>query len=175
MNTAPPMYPLYPEPQPRNQGRYILNPSSYSTHLPRKFRSVQSTGFTDSDGTEYPAEAVVVHSNGALIVEARENFFYYSHPSQWTHFDGYGRYREDEPYVCDESAPKDQGKGRRWSYLPWTTEQEKSCRPVMLKLGVRNETVRNEKEEAPSQCLKTRQLGSTASGMGGVARSDSVG
>ena len=67
-----------------------------------------------------------MHSNGALRIEQRENFF--QHASQWTHYDGYGGYRDDANVVGDFAAPKDQARGRRWSYLPWTKEQEESCR-----------------------------------------------
>ncbi|KAF2132411.1 hypothetical protein P153DRAFT_429552 [Dothidotthia symphoricarpi CBS 119687] len=155
-NIAPPMYPLYPEPQPKNQGRYILTPSSYKTHLPRRFHSVQFTPFVTDDGSEHPAEVVVVHSNGMLTVETREDFFYRSHPSQWTHFNGYGGYRNDDPYVCDMTAPKDQGKGRRWSYVPWTREQEESCRPATLKLKFWNEVLHDGDEEAKSVDLETK-------------------
>lgn len=73
-----------------------------------------------------------MHSDGSLKVEPRENYF--MHTGQWTHFDGYGGYRLDERQVVDEAAPKQQGRGRRWSYLPWTREQEESCRPFMIDL-----------------------------------------
>ncbi|KAJ4374198.1 hypothetical protein N0V83_002939 [Neocucurbitaria cava] len=120
-------HPLYPEPQPPGRGRYILDPKTYVTHLPRKFHSVNHSASDPSD-----VEVVVIHSDGALKVELRENLF--MHPSQWTHFDGYGGYRLDEPQIVDERAPKEQGPGRRWSYLPWTKEQEESCEPFKLDL-----------------------------------------
>ncbi|CAE7206375.1 hypothetical protein P3342_011407 [Pyrenophora teres f. teres] len=126
--TSPPSYPLYPEPQPLGCGRYILDPETYSTHLPRKFHSV------NHDAEELAnVEAVIVHSDGALKVERRENMF--MHDSQWTHYDGYGEYRDDEHYVMDDRAPKQQGRSRRWSYLPWTNEQDESCR-LLVKLKV---------------------------------------
>lgn len=78
-----------------------------------------------------------MHSDGALEVERREYMF--EHPSQWTHFDGTGGYRDDALYDLDYRAPKQQGSGRRWCYLPWTSKQEESCRPLSLivKLKVR--------------------------------------
>jgi hypothetical protein len=65
-----------------------------------------------------------VHSNGALRVEHRENMF--MHESQITHFGGTGKYVFDAVHSCDERTPKQQGPGRRWSYVPWTRAQEES-------------------------------------------------
>ncbi|EDU50101.1 hypothetical protein PtrSN002B_011364 [Pyrenophora tritici-repentis] len=129
--TSPPISPLYPEPQPLGCGRYILHPETYSTHLPRKFHSV------NHDAEELAkVEAVIVHSDGALKVEPRENMFI--HDSQWTHYDGYGQYRDDELYFMDDRAPKQQGRSRRWSYLPWTNEQAESCSQVVkLKVNLK--------------------------------------
>lgn len=60
---------------------------------------------------------------------------FYHHSSQWTHFDGYGGYQDDYWYNADPDAPtKYQSKGRRWSYLPWTREQESSCKTFKVKL-----------------------------------------
>jgi hypothetical protein len=88
--------------------------------------------------TEEDAQVVVVHSNGTLKIESREDFF--MHESQWTHFNGQGGYVADARYVPDFAAPKDQGKGRRWSAIPWTTEMEESCRLVVrVKVRVREE------------------------------------
>lgn len=117
---APPNYPLYPEPQPLGQGRYILDPTTYITHLPPKFHMVNASA-TEPENVQI----VVVHSNGALVIEDRENFFL--HSSQWTHYTGHGDYRADQDYVPDMTVPKEQGKNRRWSYLPWTKEMEESC------------------------------------------------
>ncbi|CAO2657304.1 Nn.00g034300.m01.CDS01 [Neocucurbitaria sp. VM-36] len=144
---APPSHPLYPEPQPPGRGRYILDPSTYITHLPKKFHSVNHNASIPSE-----VEVVVVHSDGALKVEPRENFF--MHSSQWTHFDGYGGYRLDEPQVVDDTAPKEQGPGRRWAYLPWTKEQEESCKP--LKLDLRPLAKRQE-AEATRMTLRSRK------------------
>ena len=96
--------------------------------MPRKFHSVKY----DAEAAE-DVEAVVVHSDGALKVERRENMFL--HQSQWTHYDGNGEYRDDERYFLDDRAPKQQASGRRWSYLPWTSGQEESCR-MLVKLKV---------------------------------------
>ncbi|KAI8937691.1 hypothetical protein NX059_005392 [Plenodomus lindquistii] len=128
---SPPHYPLYPEPQPLGRGRYILDPSTYRTHLPPKFHFVNHDPVMVEE-----AQIVVVHSNGALTIELRGPFF--MHASQWTHFNGCGGYQLDALQSFDETAPKQQGPGRRWSYLPWTEEQEKSCRVelvVKLKVG----------------------------------------
>jgi hypothetical protein len=77
-----------------------------------------------------------VHSNGALKVENRENMF--MHESQITHFDGTGGYVFDAVHSYDERAPKQQGPGRRWSYVPWTREQEDSYakKKLLVKLKV---------------------------------------
>jgi hypothetical protein len=117
---APPNYPLYPEPQPLGTGRFLLNTSAYKTHLPTKFHGVKTAGAEDE------IQVVVVHSDGALKVEAREKFF--QHASQWTHYDGRGGYVDDRNVVLDFLAPKDQARERRWSYVPWTRTQEESCR-----------------------------------------------
>jgi hypothetical protein len=77
-----------------------------------------------------------VHSSGALKVESRENMF--MHESQITHFDGTGGYVLDAVHSYDERAPKQQGPGRRWSYVPWTREQEESYgkKKLVVKLKV---------------------------------------
>jgi hypothetical protein len=129
MGVAPPTYPLYPEPQSLGHGRYILTPNVYISHLPRKFHDLR----TSADELE-EARVVVVHSNGALKIEPREDFF--MHESQWTHFNGQGGYVADVRYVPDFGAPKDQATGRRWSYIPWTREMEESCR-LVVKFKVR--------------------------------------
>lgn len=116
----PPTFPLYPEPQPLGRGRYLLDPGSHR-RLPTKFHNID-------DG-----QVIVVHSTGQLEVVDGEPFYF--HASQWSHFDGNGRYEDDYGYGADPDAPtKYQGKGRRWSYLPWTKEQESSCNPFTLKL-----------------------------------------
>lgn len=96
--------------------------------MPRKFHSVKHDAEAANE-----VEAVIVHSDGALRVERRENMFL--HASQWTHYDGNGEYRDDERYVLDDHAPKQQASSRRWSYLSWTREQEESCR-LLVKLKV---------------------------------------
>ncbi|KAF2867954.1 hypothetical protein BDV95DRAFT_501882 [Massariosphaeria phaeospora] len=123
----PPNSVLYPEPQPLGQGRYVLDPKTYRM-LPLKFHSVN----VELD------EVVVVDSTGALLVEKLEMFYF--HDSQWSHYDGVGRQTDDKWYNGDPDAPKKyQGAGRRWSYIPWTTEQEASCMPRMIKLRLWNE------------------------------------
>ncbi|CBX94821.1 hypothetical protein LEMA_P118240.1 [Plenodomus lingam JN3] len=122
---APPSYPLYPEPQPLGHGRYILDPSTYHTHLPVKFHSVNH-----APSATHEAQVVVVHSTGALTIEPRAPFF--MHASQWTHFNGRGGYEVDALQNFEEGAPRQQGPGRRWSYLPWTEEQAESCRMELL-------------------------------------------
>lgn len=91
-------------------------------NLPRKFQGLNLD------------EAVIVQSNGALDVAQSE--LSYFHASQWTHYSGRGRYTDDYWYTADDdiSNLKVQGAGRRWAYLPWTKEQEASCRPMKLRL-----------------------------------------
>ncbi|KAH8710091.1 hypothetical protein GQ44DRAFT_714614 [Phaeosphaeriaceae sp. PMI808] len=125
---APPNYPLYPEPQPRRQGRYMLTPEVYKSHLPCKFKDIRTTGPVEA------VQVVVVHSDGALRVEQREQFF--QHASQWTRYTGQGGYVRDGNYIPDMTAPRDQAKGRRWSYVPWTKEQDESCK-AGLKIKLR--------------------------------------
>ncbi|KAF2632696.1 hypothetical protein BU25DRAFT_470593 [Macroventuria anomochaeta] len=55
-------------------------------------------------------ECVVVEATGELTIESHE----------------------------DRSSYHNPGKGHRWSYLPWTTEMEKSCRPLTIKLRLWN-------------------------------------
>ena len=105
----------------------MLDPSTYTTHLPRKFHAVDyAATITDK------VEVVIVNSNGALTVELRNRYFV--HESQWVHYDGNGGYRLDEPQIVDQTVPKEQGPGRRWSYLPFTKEQEESCAPLRIDL-----------------------------------------
>ena len=129
----PPTKPLYPEPQPIGQGRYLLDPKTYH-NLPWNFEAI------DSD------ETIVVHSTGALKPTKLEDLYY--HASQWTHYNGRGRYTDDFWYDADPAAffpdtgsdaePKVQGRGRRWAYLPWTEEQEVSCRPIKIYINLTN-------------------------------------
>ena len=122
---APPVHPLYPEPQPRGKGRYILDPSTYTTHLPRKFHNVDySAAITDR------AEVVVVHSDGALTVEAKDHFFGYSSP--FASINGNGRSHLEDRETLRKTAVL--GLSRRWSFLPFTKEQEKSCAPLKIDL-----------------------------------------
>lgn len=135
-NIVPPLYPLYPEPQPPNTGRYLLNPSTYKSHLLPKFHGTKTAGADDE------IEVVVVHSNGALKVEQREIFF--QHASQWTHYDGRGGYTDDRDIVGELGAPKDQRVGRRWSWLPWTGGMEGSCGVERCEEEVEEEMKREE-------------------------------
>jgi hypothetical protein len=77
---------------------------------------------------------VAVNSSGRLAIETRGDFFLYE--SQWTHYTGHGGYRADVRYEPDMSCPKDQSRGRRWSWVPWTREMEESCR-LVVKLKIR--------------------------------------
>lgn len=120
MYIVPPTRPLYPEPQPLGQGRYMLDQSTYTSHLPPKFHTVDHAATKPEN-----AEVVVVEANGGLKVEPRARF---TQPSQFTRFDGYGRRRIDGPQSVHSIMSKGQGPGRRWSYLPWTREQEQSCK-----------------------------------------------
>jgi hypothetical protein len=107
-------------------------------NLPRKFHQVNDD------------EIVVVHSNGALEIVHAD--FAYFHDSQWTHYSGKGGYFHDWWYTADDDIEnlKVQGVGRRWAYLPWTMEQELSCRPMRLKLRLRMST------EPPNTIPKAR-------------------
>jgi hypothetical protein len=84
-------------------------------------------------------EAVVVHDNGVIKVERGEDLFELL--GQRTYFDGTGVCREDAVYDVDCRVPKQQGPGRRWSYLPWMSEQEESCKPpkLIIKLRLKGE------------------------------------
>lgn len=128
---------MYPEPQPLDHGRYILAPATYAS-LPRKFQLPDYTGEPIED-----VQVVVVHSSGRLAIEPREEFF--MHSSQWTHFDGYGGYALNGEYLPDLEAPKEQGSGRRWCWVPWTGEMERSCR-LMVKLRGFNSAMLPRKE-----------------------------
>lgn len=89
-------------------------------------------------------QVVLVHSNGALMIEQREEYFF--HSSQWTYFSGTGEYVSDSRYVPDPEVPMEQGPGRRWCHVPWTTEQEESCCGLLVKLKVRTERAKGGRE-----------------------------
>jgi hypothetical protein len=76
-----------------------------------------------------------VHSDGRLAIEKREEHF--QHPSQWTCFDGKGAYVDDKRYVPDMEAPREQGRGKRWCWVPWTGEMEGICGETGLKVKLR--------------------------------------
>jgi hypothetical protein len=76
-----------------------------------------------------------VYSNGRLVIEKRGDYFL--HSSQWTCFNGKGGYADDTRYVPDMDAPREQGRGRRWCWLPWTEEMEGSCGGTGLKIRLR--------------------------------------
>lgn len=53
-------------------------------------------------------------------------------------------------YVLDMGAPKEQGRGRRWSWVPWMREMERNCGEEMrLKIRLRgwNSAMLEEKDE----------------------------
>lgn len=94
--TAPPTWPLYPEPATHEARIYILPTNE---NLPLKFHCTNREVYD----TE---ECVVVDEKGALhVVEV-----------------------PDDAVVCSR------GKGKRWSFVPWTKEQELSCQPLRVKL-----------------------------------------
>jgi hypothetical protein len=97
-------------------------------NLPRKFQSVNEN------------EVIIVRSTGAL--EVVQTDVAYFHDSQWTHYDGRGGRIHDWWYTADDDIDKlkVQGIGRRWTYLPWTKEQEVSCRPMRLRLRMNTES-----------------------------------
>jgi hypothetical protein len=91
-----------------------------STHLPRKFqqiviktepRAVRKRNTASLEDDQDSPEFVVVEPDGKLSVVAREDLSLYARA----------------------------GSCYRWSYLPWTEEMEKSCRPLKLKLRLWND------------------------------------
>jgi hypothetical protein len=64
----------------------------------------------------------------------------FKHESQITHVDGTGGYVFDAVHSYDERAPKQQGPGRRWSYVPWTKAQEQSYGNARLVLKLKVDT-----------------------------------
>lgn len=91
-----------------------------STHLPRKFQQVAPKSESRSgrkrsadalDEAYDSSECVIVEPDGKLSVVTREDSRLYPRA----------------------------GKHYRWSYLPWTAEMEKSCRPLKLKVRLWNE------------------------------------
>jgi hypothetical protein len=71
-----------------------------------------------------------VHSDGALEIERRDEIS--RGHLQWTHNDGKGGSRKHAMYAANGGTPKQQGPARRWSYVPWTSAQEESCKPASL-------------------------------------------
>ncbi|KAF2476182.1 uncharacterized protein BDR25DRAFT_309618 [Lindgomyces ingoldianus] len=115
---SPPSWPLYPEPQPLGQGRYLLDPTSHE-NLPRKFEKIDDE------------QTIVVHSSGAL--EVAKTFPFHFRSSPCAHFNGKGDFINNWWYEPVQN-PKFQGKGRKWAYLPWTETMEETCRPFKIKL-----------------------------------------
>jgi hypothetical protein len=116
--TAPPEFPLYPEPQPLGAGRYVLAPAFYGS-LPRKFWCVNAAGLH--------GEVVVVQSSGALRVVPLED--YELHEGLDRSHEKHEARSEVGLYAERYAIPRVQGMGRRWSHIPWTEEMKKSCRP----------------------------------------------
>jgi hypothetical protein len=100
-----------------------------------------------------------VYSNDALKVERRENMF--MHESQITHFNGTGEYCFDTVHSYDERAPKQQGPGKRWIYVPWTEAQEDSYAKVKLvvKLQVDTNAGLRRKWKSDEASYKCAELG----------------
>jgi hypothetical protein len=76
-----------------------------------------------------------VHSDGALTIEREDEI-----PKgniQWPHYDGKGESKSDVVYAAQGGKPKQQGPGRRWSYVPWTSAQEESCKQLSLVISPR--------------------------------------
>lgn len=113
-------WPLYPEPPSALTGYYVLDPRTYATHLPAKFRHVvpPSSGVEGEQEEEegQSGEVVVVHSDGRLTVEEWES-------------------------ARDGVLASRVGRGHRWSPHPWTAAMEESCEP--LKVRVRGWTSRD--------------------------------
>ncbi|OAL56765.1 hypothetical protein IQ07DRAFT_18007 [Pyrenochaeta sp. DS3sAY3a] len=123
---SPPSYPLYPEPPSVQQGSYVLDPSTYTTHLPTKFRCVDHTASSTDT-----AEVVVVHADGTLSVMLVDQFL--EQKIKQLRLDYPGHATSNVSMAMRYKMLKPQGPGKRWSYIPWTEKQEVSCQPLKLK------------------------------------------
>lgn len=148
MNTAPPSYPLYPEPPSVQQGSYVLNPSTYTTHLPKKFRCVDHTASSTDT-----AEVVVVHADGTLSVMLEDQFL--EQKIQQLRLDYPGHATGIVSTATRYKMLKPQGPGKRWSYIPWTKKQEESCQPLKLKLRSMKQTAEQENDGQETKGQKT--------------------
>lgn len=157
---APPAHPLYPEPPSVGEGTYILDPSCYITHLPKKFHCVDHTASSADT-----VEIVVVDPDGKLSVMSKDQFLMQKmkqlqldHPHGSTaNFSKVAQYMMLRP----------QGPGKRWSYVPWTRKQEESCQPQKLSLKRRKLTLnlrfmnQTEGEETKGEARLQSALGSS--------------
>ncbi|ORY11555.1 hypothetical protein BCR34DRAFT_624800 [Clohesyomyces aquaticus] len=131
-NTA--KIPPVPEPQPRNCGLYLLDPSLH-INLTRKYERLD-------DG-----QVIFIHSSGTL--EVKDGDVMRLHPSSWSHFSGTGGYT-DGLWLHPSGELKLEGKWRKWSYLPWTEETQETCKPSTIKLrGLRQ--MREEEEQRDNE------------------------
>jgi hypothetical protein len=55
--------------------------------------------------------------------------------------------------LSDPDNTRFEGAGRRWSYLPWTKEQDASCQPIKIKLVYWN-TAMNEKTKEEEELVE---------------------
>lgn len=92
----------------------------YNTHLPSKFHNF-NTDYTNE--TVNDADIIIVRPNGALEISQRWEFL--QDRSQWTGFDGRG---ERIAFVdfAERLLRTVEGSGRRWAWVPWTEEMERS-------------------------------------------------
>jgi hypothetical protein len=100
----------------------MLDPSIYGAHLPSRFHGLETAyepKYIDD------ADVVAVQSNGALEISKRWSFL--EHRSQWTGYSGRGGSVTYQDFA-EELLKEVEGRGRRWTWSPWTREMEKSCR-----------------------------------------------
>jgi hypothetical protein len=66
------------------------------------------------------------------------DIWYLNDRNQCSHYNGFGQLVDDRWYDANmnEKSRKYQGKGRRWSHIPWTEDQRKSCKLIFkLRIG----------------------------------------
>ncbi|CAN9296261.1 unnamed protein product [Alternaria alternata] len=75
-------------------------------------------------------QVVVVHSDGALTIERKDEMP--KHHIKWTLSDGKTENGGDSGYDAVSNSLNQQGPARRWTYVPWTSEQDESCKRLSL-------------------------------------------
>ena len=79
-----------------------------------------------------------MHSDGALTIERKDEMP--KHHIKWTLSDGKTENGGDSGYDAVSNSLNQQGPARRWTYVPWTSEQDESCKclSLVVKLKVNN-------------------------------------